>query len=913
MCLKSTNTQKNNLPFDNNGHHASCLNIKKVGVVSESMNDKGVIKIDWNPDIQKTTIYHFYYGSTIQEIVPNSERAKRLIGYIFEGKKQENPIQDSTQKEDSIAPKNMKIIIANITWDENGWKDIFYPEKSGHGHVKNGGLPHECFNFKFDAKWNTKENIYGYFQRRGGIGGDNNLIFFHSNGKIVGVYGNSQFGNFKREGVPNSFEGFNIKADKNMSFRCNKYIDLNKETHFFKYGNGGKHEKMGQSNFNYINEKSAINILNDIYKEDDNKEYASIIEKLKIQASMNFTIFEKIKSKLLEKKFDVRELYTYRLRIGVRNFPKNIGIVIRYDDREEKIKIYIDSYNSIDINKKESQKYLFENNKALIAEKNVDIFKYVSLKNDGNKGYKVLLNKKKYVPSEEAIEKILKDVLFIKNNYNFDDLLELPHVGEEKLKNIFNKNMKKQPLNQILYGPPGTGKTYNTINKTIEILEPEFYLKNKNDRKLLHKKFEELKNSKQIEFVTFHQSYGYEDFVEGIKADTENENISYSLESGIFKKICERAELNFKKNTKISFVDLNNLFFNFIKQSWAKKNIFLKKQGGSFFIEKIHNEHIIINAEGISNEIKLKSEMFLQILKDFYSKGQECSVKNIREKYWSQRKATQDPSYYYPIYSAFIEHVNIDTAISSELKETKKNYIIIIDEINRGNISKIFGELITLIEDSKRQGNNEHLEITLPNSQETFSVPNNLYILGTMNTADRSIALLDTALRRRFEFIEMSPNAELLSEYNFEINNNTIDLKNLLETINKRIEYLYDRDHCIGHAYFMSLQNFESNDEKLTELQNIFATKIIPLLQEYFYDDWEKINLILGNNNFITEKNELSAEKLFGNNIAENIDIDDEKKFYSVTSSQDWKIEDFQSIYTAEKSKTNHVEQSDEQ
>jgi len=182
-----------------------------------------------------------------------------------------------------------------------------------------------------------------------------------------------------------------------------------------------------------------------------------------------------------------------------------------------------------------------------------------------------------------------------------------------------------------------------------------------------------------------------------------------------------------------------------------------------------------------------------------------------------------------------------------------------------------------------------------------------------MNTADRSIALLDTALRRRFEFIEMSPNAELLSEYNFEINNNTIDLKNLLETINKRIEYLYDRDHCIGHAYFMSLQNFESNDEKLTELQNIFATKIIPLLQEYFYDDWEKINLILGNNNFITEKKELSVEKLFGNNIVENIDIDDEKKFYSVTSSQDWKIEDFQSIYTAEKSKTNHVEQSDEQ
>jgi 5-methylcytosine-specific restriction protein B len=172
----------------------------------------------------------------------------------------------------------------------------------------------------------------------------------------------------------------------------------------------------------------------------------------------------------------------------------------------------------------------------------------------------------------------------------------------------------------------------------------------------------------------------------------------------------------------------------------------------------------------------------------------------------------------------------------------KKNYILIIDEINRGNISKIFGELITLIEDSKRAGESEAVEITLPYSGKRFSVPNNLYIIGTMNTADRSIALMDTALRRRFEFEEMMPDLSILDGLQ---DIDGINIRSLLSTINKRIEYLYDRDHTIGHAYFMSLKDKEGEDTK-TELDNIFRNKIIPLLQEYFYDDWEKIQMVLG-------------------------------------------------------------------
>ena len=169
-----------------------------------------------------------------------------------------------------------------------------------------------------------------------------------------------------------------------------------------------------------------------------------------------------------------------------------------------------------------------------------------------------------------------------------------------------------------------------------------------------------------------------------------------------------------------------------------------------------------------------------------------------------------------------------------------KKYVFIIDEINRGNISKIFGELITLIEDSKRNGKEEAMSVTLPYSQEEFSVPKNVYILGTMNTADRSIALMDTALRRRFEFIEMMPKEALLTDIVID----NVNVKEMLETMNRRIEALYDREHTLGHAFFIPLQN--EKKATIDQLASIFKNKIIPLLQEYFYEDYEKIMLVLG-------------------------------------------------------------------
>ena len=229
-----------------------------------------------------------------------------------------------------------------------------------------------------------------------------------------------------------------------------------------------------------------------------------------------------------------------------------------------------------------------------------------------------------------------------------------------------------------------------------------------------------------------------------------------------------------------------------------------------------------------------------------------ASIENIEKIY----KGGLRKEVYNPTYVVGILNYLYDNGLTKydEIKEDNtKNYILIIDEINRGNISKIFGELITLIEPSKRVGNDEEIRLKLPYSGDDFGVPSNLYIIGTMNTADRSIALMDTALRRRFHFEEMMPDSELLKD----IVVDGVNIKELLETINKRIEYLYDRDHTIGHAYFMSLKDEKLKDKK-SELDNIFRNKIIPLLQEYFYDDWEKIQIVLGDhiNQFDSSKKE---------------------------------------------------------
>lgn len=306
-------------------------------------------------------------------------------------------------------------------------------------------------------------------------------------------------------------------------------------------------------------------------------------------------------------------------------------------------------------------------------------------------------------------------------------------------------------MNTILYGPPGTGKTFKTAQLAVEICGGDGNVPRNVSREVLMASYEQLRQDGRISFVTFHQSYGYEDFVEGLRPELNKDGqVSYHVRPGIFREACKAAE------------------------------------------------------------------------------------------------------------------------------SSTENHVLIIDEINRANISKVFGELITLLEHDKRAGETNAITVTLPSSGASFSVPKNLYVIGTMNTADRSIALLDTALRRRFDFEELQPDYTTLPEKQV----GGVDLRVMLQAINDRIEYLYDRDHTIGHAYFMSVNS-------LADLDMVFRRKVIPLLQEYFYEDLAKVRSVLNENGEFFIKKELATPK----------GLDGYEQKYRYTMKPIFSLESFLNIY----------------
>lgn len=344
---------------------------------------------------------------------------------------------------------------------------------------------------------------------------------------------------------------------------------------------------------------------------------------------------------------------------------------------------------------------------------------------------------------------------------------------------------KEFDKNLILYGPPGTGKTYNSVIYAVAICDGK-PVDELTDYDAVMSRYNELKKAGRISFTTFHQSYGYEEFIEGIKPiiDENKQDIGYTIEPGVFKKFCDNAKSITRTSTCIE---------------------------------------------------------------------------------------------------------------STVIEENTEPYVFIIDEINRGNISKIFGELITLIESTKRAGMPEAASAILPYSGDEFSVPSNVYILGTMNTADRSIALMDTALRRRFQFVEMMPDSDVLRKIHAD-KVEDLDVAAMLDKINERIEFLYDREHTIGHAFFTDLKD----DATLEKLQSIFEKSVIPLLQEYFYEDYQKIQLVLGDNaksddslKFIIDE-KVVAKNIFKGNVEDVIDLPEKK--YSINSKAFENINSYKEI-----------------
>lgn len=434
-------------------------------------------------------------------------------------------------------------------------------------------------------------------------------------------------------------------------------------------------------------------------------------------------------------------------------------------------------------------------------------------------------------------------------------------TNSNQIKNKMESNNILNKKNQIiLYGPPGTGKTYNTDNIIQNFLNGNENLLAKND-------FIDLENI-DFKFITFHQSFAYEEFIEGLKpisGEKKNElERDYKVESGCFKEFCEKAinEVLIDSEIGLKSVDNFEAAINKLKEDISEKEeIELKTEKGEKFNVSYRN--------GKTFRIKPDNS------KTDYD--YPASIENIEALYFKTKELSEiyNPSYVkgiltYMIKNNYIEENkkelrNIyDDLTKEQRKELFKDaqpYFFVIDEINRGNISKIFGELITLLEKDKRLGNEDELIVELPYSKEKFGIPPNIYLIGTMNTSDKSIASLDIALRRRFGFIEMLPDSDLIKD-----DVEGFNLRKLFENLNSRIEFLLDKDHLIGHSFFCKVTSKE-------EIKDIFISEILPLLEEYFYGDIEKLRLILGNE-FFEKRKTNDIRKLFGNNP--NLDLDDD-------------------------------------
>ena len=465
-------------------------------------------------------------------------------------------------------------------------------------------------------------------------------------------------------------------------------------------------------------------------------------------------------------------------------------------------------------------------------------------------GYKAGINPR----DPELIEKLKDQLLYLETNIG-DQIRQIMQNNPTSAHGSTGAKPTddEPPLNQILFGPPGTGKTFNTINRALLLInEAEEKSLNWDDRRAVKALFDQRVKEGRICFTTFHQSMSYEDFIEGIKPKTTPDNeVIYENEDGIFKRICAKAQ---EREIKANNFDV--VYHALLKEidSAPEKKLILETTvlAKEFTIYKNSKNNIRFHA---NTEKAYEGVIKRDVLEHFLKTGETLD--------W--------PSYVKAIGAYLTEKYKY----SQSEEVVDKNFVLIIDEINRGNVSQIFGELITLIEDDKRLGRDEALMIKLPYSKKDFWVPPNLYIIGTMNTADRSVEALDTALRRRFYFEEFPPKPGLIAtDGKLKADAGVlqgINLPALLAVINRRIELLLNKDHLIGHSFFMAVKDLDG-------LKAAFQNKIIPLLQEYFYGDFGKIGLVLGKG-FVQEQVYENANAVFADFTYETSLFDDKRTY----------------------------------
>lgn len=473
------------------------------------------------------------------------------------------------------------------------------------------------------------------------------------------------------------------------------------------------------------------------------------------------------------------------------------------------------------------------------------------------------------------------------------------------------------PLNLILHGPPGTGKTYQTVNYAIAIIEnrnlEELALE---DRAVLRRRFQEYVQKGQIAFVTFHQSFSYEDFMEGLKPVVlETGSVTYAIEPGIFKMIalsarhCVLETLFYEQPQEQQQLQFNQVYQEFVDYLQSDNfKYFETADNQHFFLHQVKKNGDLAVRPAISYTTTTIDKSKLRKLYQRFPLPEDISEVNA---YLEKTMKNTEHDMYFSVFATFMgfEQVYREEKKAAELLPQElekpldyhdmpvledavlakcKRYVLIVDEINRGNVSGIFGELLTLLESDKREGRREALAVVLPYSKSMFAVPPNLYVLGTMNTADRSVDTLDIALRRRFAFQEIAPDPQVIAKAANKSVVQGVDLVKLLQTMNDRIELLLDREHRLGHAYFLEI-------DTLDDLKQVFNQHIMPLLQEYFFNDYAKIGLVLGKP-FIREKPSDVTFANFDHPYAGELA---EKKLYEICPIEALTEEAFVQIYNS--------------
>lgn len=851
-----------------------------------------------------------------------------------------NKLQAIMQSRTQQPMNEIKYILVNISWNSNDWNGVS-KDKSGHKWVSKGNTPHESWNFDFDNVRNTPELIrgFGQFTKPPAVEGNNNLIIFYSQNQIVGFYGKSEV---LAETVNiNKSESYNLVGARPLCI-----LLKNKITHVKEKGYLEELQRVGQIGFSYLKENTTIKeIINEaiLLNPEEEAKLNALVNWLQLDhlPASNYWVFQANPTKVYR---IIDALKAGLLKSWMVNqYKKEIktGDKVILWVPGEAAGIYALATVTSPVHtvmlEEEEHEYFIDQSKIKEGIR-------VNLRLDCNLvGKPILKEQVQETPKLLDLKQGSQGTNFPATKLQYDTILNIIHMDTN------NQN----PLNQILFGPPGTGKTYHTITESVKIVDPEYFKQNFANRNKLQDRFNELlikdweKTEGQISFCTFHQSFSYEDFVEGIKPlkpEKGDTSIKYDVINGIFKKICRLADAS---NNAQDLVNENLVSFT---EDEFKKAIFYKISLGDSTKEEdkaiyeycINNNLIAIgfgdnidftdkNEEQVQNIVKeARLDNFtadaINRFKTALKIGNYVIVSNgnnyvralgkvignyefrldgdirynhFRKVEWIFKDVEIPVGEFYKnklqqqtIYKLKSEFIIPDFFIRKsktiDLNISRKNFVLIIDEINRGNVSSVFGELITLLESTKRSGKPEALEVVLPYSKERFTVPANVYIIGTMNTADRSIESLDTALRRRFSFKEMTALPELIAtegSSNGKIGD--IDLVKMLEKINERIEKLIDKDHKIGHSYFLEL-----SDAKGLELT--FQDKVIPLLEEYFFGDFGKIGLVLGSS-FVCKEESVTFEFATFEDYDPQTEQDLKQRLvYKIKPVNDW---DYKSIY----------------